>query len=49
MKSFKLNWGQSIVLVFILFALFIGSMVYQMITTHVEMEPSYKVYKSAKP
>lgn len=49
MKIFKLNWGQSIVLVFILFAIFIGSMVYQMITANVEIEPSYKVYKSAKP
>ncbi|MFN8355226.1 MAG: hypothetical protein U0Y10_12300 [Spirosomataceae bacterium] len=49
MKSLKLNWGQSIVLAFILFALFIGSMIYGMVTAHVEMAPGYKTTKTAHP
>lgn len=49
MKSLKLNWGQSIVLAFILFALFIGSMIYSMVTAHVELAPDYKAVKTAKP
>lgn len=40
-KPFEFNWGHGIVLAFALFILFIGTLVYRMITTDIEMAKGY--------
>lgn len=44
LKSDKLvfNWGHGIVLTFVLFAIFIGTMVYQMVSQRIELAPGYE-------
>lgn len=40
-KTFEFNWGHGIVMAFAIFILFIGTLVYKMITANVEMSAEY--------